>query len=133
MSQPRYQDLEFSDFKTAALHHSATNTQAVFLMELGRLAESNPRIKHLIQGFETVKEWGRDCNPCFELALSTPGKRLVIEINTGSHTIAEATRPSHPETLLSANNKHLDWSVRFIAEQLGVLPPRYNKEEEVTA
>jgi hypothetical protein len=126
MSQPRYQDLEFSDFKTAALHHSATNTQAVFLMELGRLVESNPHIKHLIEGFETVKEWRRDCNPSFSIALSISkyftanGKRLVIQIETGSHSIYEGTNPSDTEKLLSANNKHVDWSMRFIAEQLGV-------------
>ena len=126
MSQPRYQDFEFSDFKTAALHHSATNTQAVFLMELGRLVESNPHIKHLIEGFETVKEWRRDCNPSFSIALSISkyftanGKRLVIQIETGSHSIYEGTNPSDTEKLLSANNKHVDWSMRFIAEQLGV-------------
>lgn len=133
MSQARYQDFEFDDFKTAAMHHSATNTQAVFLMELERLVESNPRIRRLIQGYEQVNEYYRDYSPSFTIALGANGKRLVVSIETGSHTIADATRPSHPEKLLSANNKHLDWSLRFIAEQLGVLPPRYNKEEEVTA
>jgi hypothetical protein len=120
MSQPRYQDLEFSDFKTAALHHSATNTQAVFLMELGRLVESNPRTRHLIEGFEQVNRFYRDYNPSFSIALTTNGKRLVIQIETGSHSIYEGTNPSDPEKLLSANNKHVDWSMRFIAEQLGV-------------
>jgi len=129
MSQERYQDFEFDDFKTAAMHHGATNTQAVFLMELGRLVESNPRIRRLIQGYDRVSEH----NPCFSIALSTNGKRLVIQIETGSHKISDLTRPLHAEKLLSANNKHVDWSMRFIAEQLGVLPPRYNKEEEVTA
>ena len=119
MSSPRYQDFEFDDFKTAALHHSATNTQAVFLMELGRLVESKPRIRHLIEGFETVKEWRRDCDPRFTVALRANGKRLVIQIDTGSHSIYEGTCPSDTEKLLSANNKHVDWSMRLIAEQLG--------------